>query len=152
MNKLFILASAAALAACAHAAPQTGAGPNFLTRNAAAKGVVTLPSGVQYFVLKKGLKDGRMPTKADEVTFHYEGKLTTGETFDSSFERGEPLSGNVSRFVPGFTEALTHMRPGDEWLVWIPPALAYGDREKPGIPAGSVLQFRLQLISVTPAS
>ena len=151
MRKLSLFLAAATLAACAHKPPQTLAGPDFLARNAAAKGVVRLPSGVQYFVLAKGPKTGSMPTPADEVTFHYEGKLTTGETFDSSFERGEPLTGTVSRFVPGFTEALTHMRPGDEWLVWIPPSLGYGDKDIPGIPPGSVLRFRLKLISVQPA-
>ena len=65
----------------------------------------------------------------DQVTFDYEGKLTTGETFDSSFERGEPLSGDIEAFVPGFTEALKLMKPGDEWIVWIPPALGYGEGE-----------------------
>ncbi len=150
MNKLILPAFAAALAACAHQPPATVAGPDFLARNAAAKGVTTLPSGVQYFMLERGPKNGRTPAAIDEVTFHYEGKLTNGETFDSSFERGEPLTGGVSRFVPGFTEALTHMRPGDDWLVWIPPSLAYGDKDLPGIPPGSVLRFRLKLISVQP--
>ena len=73
-------------------------------------------------------------------------------TFDSSFERGEPLSGEVGKFVPGFNEALTLMRPGDDWLVWIPPALGYGDKDKGPIPANSVLRFRIKLNNVTPAS
>ena len=72
----------------------------------------------------------------------------TGETFDSSFARGTPLSGPIDGFVPGFTEALKLMRPGDEWIVWIPPALGDGDRATGSIPAGSVLRFRLALHSV----
>lgn len=142
------------LAACATAPvpPVTAAGPDFLARNAAARHVVSLPSGVQYFILASGPANGASPKAGDTVSFDYEGKLTTGETFDSSFERGEPLSGEVGQFVPGFNEALTLMRPGDDWIVWIPPALGYGDTDKGPIPANSVLRFRLKLNSVTPAA
>jgi FKBP-type peptidyl-prolyl cis-trans isomerase FklB len=154
MNKLFLAALLPLLAAaCATAAPpETAPGPDFLVRNATAKRVVSLPSGLQYYVVTAGPKTGRSPVDGDTVTFHYEGKLTTGETFDSSFTRGEPLVGGVGDFVPGFTEALKLMRPGDEWIVWIPPALGYGAEAKGPIPANSVLRFRLQLISVTPAA
>jgi FKBP-type peptidyl-prolyl cis-trans isomerase FklB len=154
MNKL-VLAALLPLfaAACATAAPpETAPGPDFLVRNATAKRVVSLPSGLQYYVVTAGPKTGRSPVDGDTVTFHYEGKLTTGETFDSSFTRGEPLVGGVGDFVPGFTEALKLMRPGDEWIVWIPPALGYGAEAKGPIPANSVLRFRLQLISMTPAA
>ena len=142
------------LAACTTAPkePMTLAGPDFLARNAAVKRVVTTPSGLQYYVLKSGPKTGRSPVDGDNVTFDYEGKLTTGETFDSSFARGTPLSGGVGDFVPGFTEALKLMKPGDEWIVWIPPALGYGERATASIPANSVLRFRLALHSVTPAT
>jgi peptidylprolyl isomerase/FKBP-type peptidyl-prolyl cis-trans isomerase FklB len=141
------------LSACATAPkePMTAAGPDFLTRNASVKRVVTTTSGLQYFVLKSGAKTGRSPVDGDSVTFDYEGKLTTGAVFDSSFARGTPLSGGVGDFVPGFTEALKLMRPGDEWIVWIPPALGYGARETGTIPANSVLRFRMALRSVTPA-
>ena len=141
------------LSACATAPkePLTAAGPDFLIRNASVKRVVTTASGLQYFVLKSGAKTGRSPVDGDSVTFDYEGKLTTGAVFDSSFARGTPLSGGVGDFVPGFTEALKLMRPGDEWIVWIPPALGYGARETGTIPANSVLRFRMALRSVTPA-
>ena len=145
------------LAACATvpppppAPPVTVAGPDFLARNGAAKGVVTTPSGLQYFVVKSGPVTGPHPAAADTVTFDYEGTLTTGEKFDSSFDRGEPLTGQVDQFVPGFTEALMLMRPGDEWVVWIPPALGYGAEASGPIPANSVLRFRMVLHSVTPA-
>ena len=133
------------------APPATAPGPDFLARNAAATGVVTTPSGLQYFVVKSGPAEGVPPGPNDRVTFDYEGKLTTGETFDSSFERGQPLSGGVGDFVPGFTEALLLMRPGDEWVVWIPPALGYGDRDLGEIPPNSILRFRMLLRSVEPA-
>ena len=142
------------LAACATGPtpPMTAPGPDFLARNAAAKGVVTLPSGLQYFVVKSGPESGRAPAEGDTVTFDYEGKLVTGETFDSSYAEGKPLTGEVGRFVPGFDEALKLMRPGDEWLVWIPPALGYGARSVGTIPPNSVLRFKLALHNVTPAA
>lgn len=152
MNKSMIAALLPlALAACATAAPpETAPGPDFLSRNAAARNVVTTPSGLQYYVVKSGPNTGTQPKDGDNVTFHYEGKLTTGEVFDSSIARDEPLDGEVSAFVPGFTEALKLMRPGDEWIVWIPPALGYGDKQSGPIPPNSVLRFRLILLKVTP--
>lgn len=132
--------------------PETPAGADFLARNRAAKGVVTTPSGLEYFIIKSGAADGPHPTASDTVSFDYEGKLTDGTKFDSSFDRGQPLVGPANGFVPGFTEALMLMRPGDEWVVWIPPALGYGAEDKGPIPANSVLRFRLQLHSVTPAA
>ena len=154
MIKYATLAATLLLAACAHAPvePLTVAGPDFLTRNASVKKVVTTASGLQYFVLKSGPKTGRSTVDGDTVTFDYEGKLTTGETFDSSFARGTPLTGGVGDFVPGFTEALKLMRPGDEWIVWIPPQLGYGERATGTIPANSVLRFKMVLRSVAPGA
>ncbi len=151
MNKFaFAPIGLSLLSACATVPtpPSTAPGADFLTRNAAAKRVVTTPSGLQYFVVKSGPKTGRSPVSGESVTFDYEGKLTTGETFDSSFARGVPLTGDIDRFVPGFTEALKLMRPGDEWIVWIPPALGYGAEESGPIPANSVLRFRMALHKV----
>jgi FKBP-type peptidyl-prolyl cis-trans isomerase len=143
----------AAVAVPAEAVPPTTApGPDFLARNAAASGVVTTASGLQYFIVKSGPATGAHPAANDTVSFDYEGKLTTGETFDSSYTEGHPLSGQVNKFVPGFSEALQLMRPGDEWIVWIPPTLGYGAKEVGPIPANSVLRFMLVLHSVTPAA
>jgi peptidylprolyl isomerase/FKBP-type peptidyl-prolyl cis-trans isomerase FklB len=145
-----LVASACATVPVVPSPPATAPGPDFLARNAAAKNVVTTASGLQYFVVRSGPATGTPPDENDIVTFDYEGKLTTGETFDSSIERGIPLTGPVNGFVPGFTEALKLMKPGDEWIVWIPPALGYGDRATGSIPANSILRFRLVLHRVTP--
>jgi peptidylprolyl isomerase/FKBP-type peptidyl-prolyl cis-trans isomerase FklB len=157
-NPISAAVSLSLLAACAAVPPPpptppvTVAGPDFFARNGAAPGVVTTPSGLQYFVVKSGPVTGPHPAATDTVTLDYEGTLMTGEKFDSSFDRGEPLTGQADAFVPGFTEALMLMRPGDEWVVWIPPALAYGAEDKGPIPGNSVLRFRLALHSVTPAA
>lgn len=156
MNKFAfaVIGLSLSLSACAttRTPPSTAPGVDFLARNGAAKRVVTTPSGLQYFIVKSGPKAGVMPVVGNQVTFDYEGKLITGETFDSSFARGEPLSGDVDAFVPGFAEALKMMRPGDEWIVWIPPALGYGDRAAGTIPPNSVLRFRLALHKVSAAT
>jgi len=128
--------------------PVTAPGPNFLARNAVSKGVRSTPTGLQYFILRSGPDTGLHPRDGDTVTFDYEGRLTTGETFDSSYERGTPLTGGIDDFVPGFTQALKLMRPGDEWIVWIPPELGYGDQASGPIPPNSVLRFKLALHSV----
>jgi FKBP-type peptidyl-prolyl cis-trans isomerase len=148
---LAVASATSAISAAPPAPPKTAAGPDFLTRNAAAKGVVTTSSGLQYFVVKRGAKTGRLPAANDTVTLDYELKLLTGEVIDSSYQRGEPLTGQPGSFVPGFTEALELMRPGDEWIVWVPPQLGYGAQDTGPIPGNSVLRFRLALHSVTPA-
>jgi peptidylprolyl isomerase/FKBP-type peptidyl-prolyl cis-trans isomerase FklB len=158
MNRSLLMAAAAlafavpASAALAPVPPNTPASPDFLAQNGAAKGVVTTPSGLEYFVVKSGASTGAHPASMDTATFDYEVKLLNGTTIDSSYERGEPLTGRVGDFVPGFTEALELMRPGDEWIVWVPPQLGYGAKDSGPIPGNSVLRFRLALRSVTPAS
>lgn len=148
---VFGLALLVSACATVRTPPATVDGPDFLARNAAARRVVTTASGLQYFIVRSGPTKGAHPKDGDTVTFDYEGKLTNGSTFDSSFARGEPLTGKVGKFVPGFDEALKLMRPGDEWVVWIPPALGYGSRDLDEIPPNSILRFRLVLHSVTPA-
>ena len=148
------LALLAATSACTtiRTPPETAPGPDFLARNAAADDVVTTASGLQYYIVRSGPETGARPGSSDNVVFDYEGRLVSGEVFDSSYVRGQPLSGGVGDFVPGFTEALMLMRPGDEWIVWIPPELGYGAAASGPIPANSVLRFRMELRSVTPAA
>jgi peptidylprolyl isomerase/FKBP-type peptidyl-prolyl cis-trans isomerase FklB len=160
MSRIFLAAAAAlsvsALTAPAWAGPErsppvTATVPDFLAKNGAAKGVITTASGLQYFIVKSGPAGGPHPTAQAIVTFDYVVRLLNGQLIDSSYERGEPLTGPAGAFVPGFTEALELMRPGDEWIVWVPPALGYGDKDKGPIPGGSVLRFKLALHSVKTA-
>jgi len=98
---------------------------DFAVLNARREGVVTLPSGVQYEVLKEG--DGRKPGPSDTVAVQYEGKLTTGVVFDTTYEDGEPLRLAIEGIVvPGLREALLLMREGDQWRVVIPPRMGFG--------------------------
>jgi FKBP-type peptidyl-prolyl cis-trans isomerase FklB len=123
-------------------------GEEFLMENKTKPGVVELPSGLQYKILQEGT--GESPDPHDKVTVHYEGKLVDGRVFDSSFERGKPAEFAVNRVIEGWTEALQLMKPGSEWMLYIPPDLAYGDNPRSGgiIEPNMVLVFRVKLLSV----
>jgi len=121
-----------------------------LTQNAAQPGVVTLPSGLQYKVVRAGAADGYRPKPGDAVKVHYEGRLPDGTVFDSSYEAGTPQVFTVGQLVPGWNQALQLMRPGDEWLLTVPPKLGYGDEGAGPIPPGSVLIFKMELLDVLP--
>jgi FKBP-type peptidyl-prolyl cis-trans isomerase FklB len=99
-------------------------GETFLAENKARGGVVTLSSGLQYKILKQG--DGKKPTEADTVEFHYRGTLIDGTEFDSSYRRGQPATFKVTGVIPGWKEALQLMPVGSKWQLFIPPQLAYG--------------------------
>ena len=151
---LLALVCALALGACARSpapgADVGGAGKAFLARNATAPGVHVTKSGLQYRILRSGPTTGLRPKPADEVKVNYEGRLLDGDVFDSSYARGKPVAMTVRDLVPGWIEALELMRPGDEWLLYVPPSLGYGDKGAGPIPPGAVLVFRLELIDVLP--
>lgn len=122
-------------------------GAKFLEENAKNEGVIVLPSGLQYMVLEEG--DGPKPTPEDKVTTHYHGTLLDGTVFDSSVERGEPVSFAVNGVIPGWTEALQLMSVGSKWKLFIPSDLAYGDRGAGGqIGPNETLIFEVELISI----
>ena len=123
-------------------------GEKFLAENKDKPGVTTLPSGLQYKVLKQGT--GPKPKATDTVTVHYEGKLIDGTVFDSSLKRGEPATFPVNGVIAGWTEALQLMPVGSTWQLFIPSNLAYGERPRPGGPIGpnAVLTFEVQLIKI----
>ena len=147
----FALAGLAlSLSACRSKAAVDGAA--FLKKNATAPGIHVTPSGLQYRVMRSGPPGGKSPNSADEVKVNYEGKLVTGEIFDSSFERGEPASFALNQVIPGWTEVLQLMRPGDEWQVFVPPSLGYGSQSAGSIPPDSVLEFKIELILVPDGS
>jgi FKBP-type peptidyl-prolyl cis-trans isomerase FklB len=123
------------------------AGEAYLAENAKKDGVKTLPSGLQYRILAPG--NGASPKATDKVTVHYRGTLLDGTEFDSSYSRGKPATFGVNQVIPGWTEALQLMKEGGKWQLYIPPALAYGERGAGGkIPPNSALIFEVELISV----
>ena len=124
------------------------AGSAFLAENAKKEGVTTLPSGLQYKVVKEGTGDNPKPT--DKVTVHYKGTLIDGKVFDSSIDRGQPASFQLNRVIKGWTEGLQLMKPGGKAILYIPSELGYGDRTTPTIPGGSTLIFEVELISIAP--
>ena len=126
--------------------PNKVAGEKFLAANKKKPGVVTLPSGVQYKVIKEG--NGPMPKDTSMVKVQYEGKTIDGNVFDSSYKRGEPISLRANQVIKGWTEALVHMPAGSVWEVYIPQELAYGEREQGQIKPFSVLIFKIELVSL----
>lgn len=123
------------------------AGEEFLNINKHKAGVVELPSGLQYEVLKKG--DGPRPTAADQVKCHYHGTLINGTVFDSSVQRGEPAVFGVSQVIPGWVEALQLMEVGSKWRLFIPSRLAYGERGAgEAIEPNSALIFEVELLDI----
>ncbi|MDD6517597.1 MAG: FKBP-type peptidyl-prolyl cis-trans isomerase [Prevotella sp.] len=122
-------------------------GENFLAENAKKPGVVTLPSGLQYQVLREG--NGRKPSATDQVECHYEGTLINGQVFDSSYRRGETATFGLNQVIKGWTEGLQLMQEGAKYRFFIPYNLAYGERGAgQAIPPYAALIFDVELIKV----
>jgi FKBP-type peptidyl-prolyl cis-trans isomerase FklB len=122
-------------------------GETFLAENKKKEGIVTLASGLQYKILKKG--SGKKPKLTDTVTTHYKGTLIDGTEFDSSYRRNQPVSFPVNGVIAGWTEALQLMEEGAKWQLFIPASLAYGERGAgPQIGPNAMLIFEVELISV----
>jgi FKBP-type peptidyl-prolyl cis-trans isomerase len=122
-------------------------GEDFLAANKSKNGVVTLPSGLQYEIIKAGT--GVKPTAEDQVKCHYHGTTIDGKVFDSSVDRGEPAVFPVNRVIPGWTEALQLMPVGSKWKLFIPAALAYGERGAgQDIKPNSTLIFEVELLEI----
>ena len=152
---LMIVLAALSLSAChpkAQVADQSGAAKAFLAKNAKEPGVVVLPDGLQYKIVHAGPATGMKPHANDEVKVNYEGKLITGKVFDSSYERGQPAAMPLNHLIKAWQEALLMMRPGDVWILYVPPELGYG-AEGAGngdIPGGAALIFKIELIDFLP--
>ena len=122
-------------------------GKAFLEKNKKEEGVIELPSGLQYKVLKEG--NGKKPKATDKVRCHYEGMLLDGTVFDSSIKRGEPAVFGVNQVIQGWVEALQLMQEGSKWRLFIPSEMAYGARGAGNsIPPHATLIFDVELISV----
>ncbi|HKK16050.1 MAG TPA: FKBP-type peptidyl-prolyl cis-trans isomerase [Gammaproteobacteria bacterium] len=123
------------------------AGEKFLAENKKKEGVVTLPSGLQYKVLKKG--DGPSPTVDDNVKVHYHGTHIDGSVFDSSYERGEPVSLGLNQVIKGWQEAVPLMSVGSKYQIYVPADLAYGERGAGGsIGPNETLIFDIELLGI----
>ena len=119
----------------------------WMKQNASAEGVKELGKGIQYKVITEG--EGASPSATDTVSVHYTGKLTNGEVFDSSVARGEPAQFPVNRVIPGWQMALQEMKVGSKWMLYIPPAMAYGeDGAPPKIGPNEVLIFEVELLDI----
>jgi FKBP-type peptidyl-prolyl cis-trans isomerase FklB len=122
-------------------------GERFLAENKKKEGVITLPSGLQYKVIKEGAGD--VPKKTDTVTTNYRGTLINGTEFDSSYKRGQPATFPVNGVIPGWTEALQLMKEGAKWQLFVPSQLAYGERGAGNaIGPDATLIFDVELISI----
>ena len=123
------------------------AGEAFLAENGKKDGVVTLPSGLQYQVLKEG--DGKKPSATDQVVCHYEGTLIDGTVFDSSYQRNQPATFGLNQVIAGWTEGVQLMQEGAKYRFFIPYNLAYGERGAGAqIPPFAALVFDVELIEV----
>lgn len=123
------------------------AGEAFLAENSKKEGVVTLPSGLQYQVLKEG--DGKKPSATDQVVCHYEGTLIDGTVFDSSYKRNQPATFGLNQVIAGWTEGVQLMQEGAKYRFFIPYNLAYGERGAGAqIPPFAALVFDVELIEV----
>lgn len=119
-------------------------GKAFMQQNQAREGVKTMPSGLQYMVLKKGA--GPKPKPEDYVTFNYRARTLQGKEYDSSFKKGGPVTYRANAVIPGFTEAIQMMQPGAKWELYLPPELAYG---RQGPLAHQTIIFEVELLSIS---
>jgi len=121
-------------------------GMAFLAENKKQEGVIELPSGLQYKVITEG--SGESPKPEDMVTVNYTGTLIDGTVFDATSQHGEPAKFAVNGVIPGWTEGLQLMKPGSKYKFFIPADLAYGEQKTGPIPAGSMLIFEVELLSI----
>jgi len=122
-------------------------GSSFLVENQSDVEVKTTDSGLQYLVLASG-EGTEHPIASDKVKVHYHGTLVDGTVFDSSVDRGTPISFGLNQVIKGWTEGLQLMVVGDKYRLFIPSELGYGDRSAGKIPAGSVLIFEVELLAI----
>jgi len=131
----------------ATAAENKKQGDVYLAENGKKEGVVTLPSGLQYKIMKAG--DGKKPAATDTVLCNYTGSFTDGTEFDSSAEAGKPVPFEIKSVIPGFQEALQLMPVGSKWHIVVPSNLAYGERGAGGvIGPNATLVFDIELVSI----
>lgn len=122
------------------------AGQAFMAENKSKEGVIELPNGIQYQILKDA--EGPKPSPTSTVKAHYRGALLDGKEFDSSFKRNQPFSAKLTQLIKGWQDVLPLMPVGSTWRLWIPSHLAYGDYGTGGIPGGATLVFDIELLEI----
>ncbi len=125
-------------------------GEEFLKQNKTAEGVITLPSGLQYKVIKEGT--GVKPKATDRVIVNYRGTTLDGKEFDSSYKRGKPATFGLNQIIKGWSEALKMMKTGSKWKLFIPSKIAYGQRGNRNISPNATLLFDIELLKIAPPS
>lgn len=121
---------------------------DWLAAKAREEGVMSLPKGIYYKVLKSGNPDGQRPTRRSIVTAHYTGRTINGKKFDSS-RGGVAPAFRLSELIEGWIIAMQEMHVGDQWEVYIPAEMGYGKYGQPGIPGGSTLIFEIELLAIS---
>ena len=122
-------------------------GAAFLEENKKKEGVIELPNGIQYQILKE--VSGDKPSVRDKIKAHYAGRLLNGQEFDSSYRRNSPFTASIQNLIEGWQIVLPMMSVGSKWRLWIPSDLAYGDNGAGGsIPGGAVLDFEIELLEI----
>jgi len=121
-------------------------GEAFLAENRKIQGVIALPSGLQYRIIRSG--EGRTPTDTDTVECDYRGTLIDGREFENSYRRGGPRTFKVEAVIPGWREALKRMPVGSKWQLFVPPQLAYGEKGTGSIQPGETLIFEIELLGI----
>lgn len=122
------------------------AGVAFMNANKTKEGVIELPNGIQYQIIKEGT--GPKPDITDKVKAHYRGALLNDSEFDSSYKRNQPFTAPLTSLIKGWQEVVPLMPQGSKWRLWIPSHLAYGDYGTGGIPGGATLQFDIELLEI----
>ena len=122
------------------------AGAAFMADNKSKEGVVELPNGIQYQILKDA--EGPKPSANSMIKAHYRGALLDGKEFDSSFKRNQPFTARLTQLIKGWQDVLPLMPVGSTWRLWIPSHLAYGDNGTGGIPGGATLLFDIELLEI----
>lgn len=124
------------------------AGEKYMQEISAFKGVYSTKSGLRYRMIKEG--NGKKPKATDRVKVHYTGTLINGTKFDSSVDRGEPITFALNQVIPGWTEGLQLMDEGSKYMLYIPYNLGYGEQQAGSIPPGSTLIFEVELLEINP--
>jgi len=149
-NKYFLVPILFVLFGCIQDSPnvQQISNMKFFIENQSYDGINIIEPGLQYVVLESGDINSPSPSLSDTITAHFHGTLTDGTVFWSSVESNEPLTVQLSGLIEGCQKAISLMKRGDKWKVFIDPAMAYGDEGRPGIPSNSILIFEIELLEI----